>query len=363
MKIMSVVGARPNFMKISPLMRAFRKRGKLIESVLVHTGQHYDEAMSRTFFEQLQIPVPDINLGVGSGTHAQQTARIMTGFERLLDRYRPDVVLVVGDVNSTLACTVTAAKAGIMTAHVEAGLRSFDMSMPEEINRKVTDSICDLFFTTEKSANSNLKAEGIKKDRIFFVGNVMADTLFYYIDRIKHMPLPVKGISDGCYATVTLHRPSNVDDPVVLGGIFTALESIQKELPVVFSMHPRTMKQMNRTGLLKRIAGMRSLIVTQPLGYLEFLRLNRSAKLVLTDSGGLQEETTCLGVPCLTLRENTERPVTVEVGTNVLTGPDPSAILKAFGKIMKGSFKRGRVPALWDGRAADRIADILVKWA
>lgn len=286
-KIINVVGARPNFMKIAPLMHAYRRYKEEINPVLVHTGQHYDETMSKTFFEQLDIPKPDINLGVGSGSHAEQTAKIMMSFEKLIRNESPDMVLVVGDVNSTMACTITAAKLGIKTSHVEAGLRSFDMSMPEEINRKVTDSICDYLFTTEESANKNLRNEGVKEDKIFFVGNVMIDTLSYYLDKINDMPLPVAGITEANYATLTMHRPSNVDNRSVLEGILFAFEKIQKDIPIIFPMHPRTRKNIDQFGLAEKVSGMRNLIVTEPVGYLEFLRLNKTAKFVLTDSGGL----------------------------------------------------------------------------
>ncbi|MDL1983060.1 MAG: UDP-N-acetylglucosamine 2-epimerase (non-hydrolyzing) [Deltaproteobacteria bacterium] len=374
MKIVNIVGARPNFMKIAPLMRAYKQYNDSINPVLVHTGQHYDETMSKTFFEQLDIPRPDINLGVGSGSHAEQTAKIMMSFEKLIKDEKPDIVLVVGDVNSTMACTITAAKFGIKTVHVEAGLRSFDMTMPEEINRKVTDSICDYLFTTEESANKNLRNEGVKEERIFFVGNVMIDTLAYYLDKIKDMPLPFRGLTqnnstdiDGIveknYATLTMHRPSNVDDRSVLEGIFFTLEKIQKDIPIVFPMHPRTRKNIDHFGLSGKVSGMRNLIITEPIGYFEFLRLNKTAKFILTDSGGLQEETTYLRIPCLTLRENTERPVTIDVGTNVLVGSDPDTILDEYGKIMNGNFKKGRTPFLWDGHAAERIVEQLAELA
>ena len=371
-KIVNVVGARPNFMKVAPLMRAYKQYDDSINPVLVHTGQHYDETMSKTFFEQLDIPMPDINLGIGSGSHAQQTAKIMVGFEKLINDEKPDIVLVVGDVNSTMACTITAAKLGVKTAHVEAGLRSFDMTMPEEINRKVTDSICDYLFTTEESANKNLRNEGIKKDKIFFVGNIMIDTLAYYLDKIKDMPLPVRRLTQNNsadideiveknYATLTMHRPSNVDNLSTLDGILFALEKIQKDIPIIFPMHPRTRKNIDQFGLSEKVSEMPNLIITKPIGYLEFLRLNRTAKLVLTDSGGLQEETTYLGIPCLTIRENTERPVTIDVGTNVLTGSNPDIIIKEYKKIMNGSFKKGKIPYLWDGHAAERIVEKLVQ--
>ena len=363
MKIVNVVGARPNFMKIAPLMRAYKQYNDSIDPVLVHTGQHYDKTMSKTFFEQLDIPRPDVNLGVGSGSHAEQTAKIMMSFEKLIKDAKPDIVLVVGDVNSTMACSITAAKLGIKTAHVEAGLRSFDMTMPEEINRKVTDSICDYLFTTEESAGENLRNEGVKEDKIFFVGNVMIDTLSYYLDKTRDMALPVDGITENNYATITIHRPSNVDNRPVLKRIITALEKIQRDIPVIFPMHPRTRKNIDQFGLSEKVLGMPNLIITEPIGYLEFLRLNKTAKLVLTDSGGLQEETTYLGIPCLTIRENTERPVTINVGTNVLTGSNPDNILEEYEKIMNGNFKKGRIPYLWDGHTAERIVEKLADLA
>jgi UDP-N-acetylglucosamine 2-epimerase (non-hydrolysing) len=356
-RIVNVVGARPNFIKIAPLMRAYKQYNDAFDPVLVHTGQHYDETMSKTFFEQLNIPKPDINLGVGSGSHAEQTAKIMMSFEKLIKDAKPDIVLVVGDVNSTMACSITASKLGIKTAHVEAGLRSFDMTMPEEINRKVTDSICDYLFTTEESAGENLKNEGVKEDKIFFVGNVMIDTLSYCLNKIRDMALPVNGITENNYATITIHRPSNVDNRPVLKGIIAALKKIQRDIPVIFPMHPRTRKNVDQFGLSEKVLGMPNLIITEPIGYLEFLRLNKTAKLVLTDSGGLQEETTYLGIPCLTIRENTERPVTINVGTNVLTGSNPDNILEEYEKIMNGNFKKGRIPYLWDGHTAERIVD------
>lgn len=363
MKIINVIGARPNFIKIAPLLRAYKQHRGAFDSRLVHTGQHYDKAMSKTFLEQLDIPLPAVNLGVGSGNHAEQTARIMVRFEKLIKDEKPDLVLVVGDVNSTMACTITAAKLGIKTAHVEAGLRSFDLTMPEEINRKVTDSICEYLFTTEESANVNLRNEGRAEDKIFFVGNTMIDTLIYCFDKIKDAPLPIDGITDGNYAVLTMHRPSNVDDSAVLEGLLSAFEAIQKDIPIIFPIHPRTRKNIGHFGLSGRLSLMPNLISIEPIGYFELLRLNRTAKFVLTDSGGLQEETTYLGIPCLTLRDNTERPVTVDTGTNVLTGSNPEIILKEYEKIMRGSFKKGEIPYRWDGQAAERIAERLAEMA
>ena len=313
MKVLNVVGARPNFMKIAPIVDQMKQTPDLT-GVLVHTGQHYDEGMSDVFFRDLGIPVPDIHLGVGSGTHAEQTARIMVEFEKVCLSEKPDLVVVVGDVNSTMACAIVAAKLLIPVAHVEAGLRSFDRAMPEEINRLVTDSLADLLFTTSRDADENLKREGVDPSKIHFVGNVMIDTLLKH--REKAAALRIEKPKQ--YALVTLHRPSNVDDPKVLGPILQALEEISRTMPVLFPIHPRTQKRVRDFGLSLN-NGVRTM---EPLGYLEFLNLESSATVVLTDSGGLQEETTILGVPCLTLRHNTERPVTITHGTNIMTGPD-----------------------------------------
>jgi UDP-N-acetylglucosamine 2-epimerase (non-hydrolysing) len=357
--IVSVVGARPNFMKIAPLMAAFRAR-EAVRPVLVHTGQHYDERMSRLFFEDLGIPRPDANLEVGSGTHAAQTAEIIRRFEPVVEQYRPDVVVVVGDVNSTIACALVAAKLGVRVAHVEAGLRSFDRSMPEEINRLLTDAISDFLFVSEPSGMENLRREGVPAERVFFVGNVMIDTLLGNLEKAKaSRVLEDLGVEPRGYATLTLHRPSNVDDPGTLGRLLGALKTIARELPIVFPVHPRTRKNLERFGLAAlEQQGFR---LTEPLGYLDFLKLNAEARLVLTDSGGIQEETTILKVPCLTLRENTERPVTVQVGCNQLVGSDPERILAAFRRVMLRRDFTCAAPEGWDGHAAERIADILVR--
>ena len=349
MKILNVVGARPNFMKIAPIVEEMRKVPGL-NGVLVHTGQHYDEGMSDVFFRDLGIPVPDVHLGVGSGTHAEQTARIMVEFEKVCGKEKPDLVVVVGDVNSTMACTIVAAKLLIRVAHVEAGLRSFDRKMPEEINRLVTDALADLLFTTSRDADENLKREGVDSAKIHFVGNVMIDTLLKH--REKAAALRIE--KPGQYALVTLHRPSNVDDPVVLRPILEALEDISKSIPVIFPIHPRTAKRVHEFGL--SLNGIRT---TDPLGYLEFLSWEASATVVLTDSGGLQEETTILGVPCLTLRHNTERPVTISQGTNIVVGPDKARILDAFRRIMNGNWKSAGPPEYWDGHAAERIIRVI----
>ncbi len=358
-RIISVAGARPNFMKIAPLMDAFRNTSP-IEPLLVHTGQHYDERMSDLFFRQLGIPKPDINLGIGSGSHAVQTADVMKAFEPVLLDYKPDAVLVVGDVNSTIACGLVAVKLGIQLIHVEAGLRSFDRTMPEEINRVLTDSISDMLFCTEQSGVDNLRREGVAENRIFLVGNVMIDTL------LKHRPkadastiLSDLHIQAGQYAVLTLHRPSNVDDPAVFGRLLDALDVVQKELPIVFPIHPRTRNNLTKSALGKRVEAMHNLKLIDPAGYLDFLKLTSAAKMVLTDSGGVQEETTILKVPCITMRENTERPVTAEVGSNRIVGTDPKNIVQAFRDVMEGRWKQAGTPPLWDGQAAQRIARIL----
>jgi UDP-N-acetylglucosamine 2-epimerase (non-hydrolysing) len=342
-------------MKIAPLLRELRGR-EAFSVCLVHTGQHYDAAMSESFFADLGIPAPDHNLGVGSATHAEQTAEVLRRMEPILLRERPDVVVVVGDVNSTLAASLAAAKLCIPVAHVEAGLRSFDRTMPEEINRLVTDSLSDLLFTTEPAGRENLQREGIPASKIHFVGNVMIDTLLANLERSKRLRVAERlGLDKGGYAVLTLHRPSNVDQPERLGALFSLLEKIHQEIPVVFPVHPRTAAAIARTlgGAAPR------LLTTEPLGYLEFLRLMADAKLVLTDSGGIQEETTVLGVPCLTLRDNTERPVTVTHGTNTVVGSNPELILAEVQKILSGAGKRGSIPEGWDGGAARRIVDIL----
>jgi UDP-N-acetylglucosamine 2-epimerase (non-hydrolysing) len=365
LKIINVVGARPNFMKIAPLVEAMKSRPDRIQQLLVHTGQHYDRAMSRAFFEDLGIPAPDINLGVGSGTHAEQTGKVMMAFEQVLFTERPDLVVVVGDVNSTMACTITAKKLSIAVAHVEAGLRSRDMTMPEEINRMCTDVLADFLFTTDTMADDNLRAEGVAGDRIFFVGNVMIDTLMRHKQMAAGLSLlDDLGLSPGGYAVLTLHRPVNVDDPAVLGRIFDALSEIAIDIPIVFPIHPRTRKMALKFGLDRRyIEGGKAegLWVTEPMGYLQFLRLVMNAKMVLTDSGGIQEETTVLGVPCITLRENTERPITCKVGTNVMVGSDPDKILAAAADVMTGKAKPYRIPDKWDGRAAERIVEVLLR--
>ncbi len=357
-KIVCVCGARPNFMKIAPLMRAFEKNGGF-ETCLVHTGQHYDENMSRLFFDELGIPRPDVNLEVGSGSHAYQTAEIMKRFEPVITKQKPDYVLVVGDVNSTIACGLVAVKLGVKLIHVEAGLRSFDRTMPEETNRLLTDSISDLLFVTEQSGVDNLRKEGIDPEKVHLVGNVMIDTLLANKAKAeKSAVLSQMGLVKNCYAVITLHRPSNVDDMARFGEIVTAFEAIEKEIKLVFPMHPRTRANLKQTELGKRIEAIKNLILLDPIGYLDFLCLMSNAALVMTDSGGIQEETTILGVPCMTLRDNTERPVTITEGTNRLVRVTADDIIKNYRDIMKN--RAGfiaRTPKLWDGNAAERISD------
>lgn len=361
-KILHVVGARPNFMKIAPVMQAIARAG-FADQKLVHTGQHYDIAMSDVFFTDLGMPVPDIHLGVGSGSHAEQTAKVLVGFERVCLDEKPDLVVVAGDVNSTLACALDCAKLRIPCAHVEAGLRSFDMEMPEEVNRIVTDRLCEILLTPSPDADENLRQEGTDPSRIFRVGNVMIDTLLAHLPKARAAgPQARMGVEPGRYGVLTLHRPSNVDDPEVFGGLVEALGEIQRHLPIVFPLHPRTRKRMEDFGLGPRMAALAGLLLCEPLGYLEFLGLTADAKLVLTDSGGLQEETTALGIPCLTIRENTERPVTVSEGTNTLVGVDPRRIVDEVMRVLSGTGKAGRVPALWDGGASERIAEVLRTW-
>lgn len=357
MKIILVAGARPNFIKIAPLMAAFRAR-PAFHPILVHTGQHYDERMSDLFFRQLEIPVPDENLGVGSGSHAVQTATLMTRFEPVLERHRPDAVLVVGDVNSTVACGLTAVKRGVALIHVEAGLRSFDRRMPEEINRIVTDAISDWLFCSEEDGVRNLLQEGRPTERIHLVGNVMIDTLLRH--RVKAQATGIlerMELTPGTYGLVTLHRPANVDEPSVLERLMTVLDEFACEMPMIFPIHPRT--RIRLEAIDRRWKGKWRWI--EPLGYLEFLALMDRARVVLTDSGGIQEETTVLGVPCLTLRENTERPVTIRLGTNRLAGTDPDRIRETFQTLIREPPRPAALPPFWDGKAAERIADLLEK--
>ena len=360
-----IVGARPNFVKIAPIMRALAARPSLLPR-LIHTGQHYDFVMNAVFFEELGIPAPDINLEIGSGTNTQQTARIMLALEPVFLAARPDLLIVVGDVNSTMAATLVASKLLIPVAHVEAGLRSFDRSMPEEINRLVTDRLSTLLFATERAAMDNLANEQVAPEQITFVGNVMIDTLLSCLDRAiaPGQSIAETGASDAFVAMaqqrgfgfVTLHRPSNVDDPVQLKALLAALAEISKRLPLVFPIHPRTRSMIAQAGLAGMLEGA-NIATSPPLSYLRAIGLMREARLVVTDSGGVQEETTALGVPCLTVRENTERPTTIDEGTNTLVGTNPAALLKAVDEILTHGGKSGRIPHLWDGKAALRIAD------
>jgi len=369
-RVVCIVGARPNFMKIAPIMRVFNSEGSGIDARLLHTGQHYDAEMKAAFFDQLGIPEPDVDLGVGSGTHAQQTSEIMRRFEPELDAWKPDLILVVGDVNSTIACAMVSVKKGIPVIHVEAGLRSYDREMPEEINRVLTDQISELLFTTEKEAENNLAREGIAPERVHFVGNVMIDTLL--MNRQKAVPSAqtIARLEDAKafleskagFALVTLHRPSNVDDPATLKRLLETLVDVSRTVPVIFPVHPRTSARISESGLGKLLDNA-GIAVMPPLGYLELLGLMEAARVVLTDSGGIQEETTALGVPCITLRENTERPITVTQGTNTIVGSDPQRIMAAFRDVLKTGGKAGRVPELWDGKAAERIADVIRAWA
>ena len=367
MMILLVAGTRPNFMKIAPLIWELRKKQKVtksnkIEYLFVHTGQHYDIEMSKIFFNDLNLPYPDINLGVGSASHAVQTANIMIKFEEVCIKEKPDIIIVVGDVNSTIACTLVATKLGVKTAHVEAGLRSFDRTMPEEINRILTDSISDYLFTTCKDANKNLEREGVPKEKIFFVGNIMIDSLRRYQAKAKKINAYKKyGLVKSNYALLTLHRPSNVDAKDSLKEILKAIKEISNYIPISFPVHPRTEKFINKFGLSKFLADKNSIILNNPLGYLEFLSLMINAKFVLTDSGGIQEETTALGIPCLTLRNNTERPITVKEGTNIIAGNSRDKITSESMKILKrGNKKQFTIPELWDGNTAKRIIDVLL---
>jgi UDP-N-acetylglucosamine 2-epimerase (non-hydrolysing) len=365
LKVINVVGARPNFMKVAPIVAAMKKRPSEFQPLVIHTGQHYDSTMSDSFFQDLDLPQPDTHLGVGSASHAAQTAAVMERFEPVVLREKPDWVLVVGDVNSTLACALVCVKLGVKVAHVEAGLRSRDRSMPEEINRLLTDQIADLLFTPSHDADENLLAEGIPRERIRFVGNVMIDSLQKNLETARGLRTREKlGLTGVDYALLTLHRPSNVDLRDAFERILAALDVIASKLPIVFPVHPRTRKTIAELGLSDRIDGIRDLRIVDPLGYLDFLNLSSNARLVLTDSGGIQEETTALGVPCLTLRENTERPITVELGTNVIVGTDTAKIVSEATAALNGSAKKAaRQPPLWDGRTSERILDALEEFA
>jgi len=357
MRVLLVAGARPNFMKVAPILEALhaRRSGFPVQPLLVHTGQHYDTQMSDNFFRDLGMQMPDIHLGVGSGSHAEQTARVMVAFENTCIEHKPACVVVVGDVNSTLACAISAKKLGIQVAHVEAGLRSFDMNMPEEINRLCTDAISDFLFTTDQLAGENLVAEGCSIERIYFVGNTMIDSLQKHLHRALSVSLPF-GLAAGKYALLTLHRPSNVDDPVGLQHLLGAINGLAEHIPVVFPVHPRTAQRMAKIRLHEDVR------VIEPLGYLAFLGLMAQARMVLTDSGGIQEETTVLNIPCLTLRNNTERPITCKQGTNTVVGTDPSNILRSALQVLAAPLLQTHIPEKWDGHAGERIADVLLDW-
>ena len=375
-KVMHIVGARPNFMKIAPLMREISRYPQEFDQLLLHTGQHYDYEMSKSFFNDLGLNEPDICLGVGSGTHAEQTGKIMIEFERVCFQEKPDLVIVVGDVNSTIACAIVAAKLCIPIAHIEAGLRSFDRTMPEEINRILTDQISDYLFTTCEDANQNLIKEGIPENKIFFVGNTMIDTLLNHMEIAKNSVILGKlGLRKNNkikkYAIVTLHRPSNVDNLKILKGIFNALNELAREISIIFPAHPRTIKQIKNFKLQEMInyeenfmsneltKTNRNTLAIPPLGYLDFLCLMSNAAIVLTDSGGIQEETTILGIPCLTLRNSTERPITVKEGTNTVVGNDPDKIVNIAFSILKNGTPRKKTPKYWDGKAAQKIIEVL----
>ena len=358
-KIISLVGARPNFIKIAPLHKIFKTFSKEITHKICHTGQHFDENMSKIFFDELDLPKPDFYLGIGGGTHTEQTARIMIEFEKVLLQENPDLIIVPGDVNSTLAGALTASKMGIKIAHVESGLRSFDRSMPEEINRTVTDILADYLFVSEKSGIDNLSREGINSKKVFFVGNIMIDSLVHYLPAInaslitKDLELLLKN-----YILVTFHRPNNVDNLKSLKDIVNLLNNISLEKKVVFPIHPRTKGNLEKFGLLKQFA--KNVLLTDPLGYVDFLALAKDAELVITDSGGIQEETTFMGIQCITVRNNTERPVTVDIGTNHLIGTDLNHVKDTAFKILKGAKKKGSIPELWDGKTAFRVIEILI---
>jgi len=358
-RVILVAGARPNFMKVAPILEEMKKSADHFQPFFVHTGQHYDDEMSKAILQELRLPEPDVYLGVGSASHAVQTARIMMAFEEVVTEEKPGLVIVVGDVNSTLACALVASKAGVPIAHVEAGLRSFDRTMPEEINRVLTDRISDFLFTTCEDANRNLRREGIPEEHIYFVGNVMIESLRRFEPMLESSSVfDALGLRRGEYVLATLHRPSNVDDRETLEAILNAFQRIQQEIPLVFPAHPRTQKRMKEFGFQNLNSRLR---VTEPMGYIEFLALEKHARFVLTDSGGIQEETTVFGIPCLTIRENTERPITIREGTNVLVGTRESRIVQESLKILNGGGTRGKVPQFWDDKVSERIVGVLRK--
>jgi UDP-N-acetylglucosamine 2-epimerase (non-hydrolysing) len=372
MKVIQVVGARPNFMKVAPLHRAIQKLTGWT-SMIVHTGQHFDAKMSDVFFTQLELPKPDFFLGIGGGSHTEVTAKIMVAFEKIVEAEKPDLIIVVGDVTSTLACTLVAIKMGIKVAHVEAGLRSFDRTMPEELNRILTDSVADYLFVTEESGMQHLKNEGVADERVFFAGNVMIDSLVRYQEKAKTTTIledlglatsdsglatdAKRQLATSDYIVMTMHRPANVDTKEGLESILELIELSSKDTKIIFPIHPRTRAHMEKFGLADRLDQAKNLIMTEPLGYLEFIQLMSNATAILTDSGGIQEETTYLGVPCLTFRDSTERPITVTLGTNqLLSDLDPQKTYAALKEILAGKVKKGSIPPLWDGKAAERIA-------
>jgi len=361
------VGARPNFVKVAPFVKRIQEfnashpLSQSIEHILVHTGQHYDYNLSKVFFDELHIPTPDIYLGVGSGTHAEQTAKIMLAFEEVLSRFNPHLVVVVGDVNSTLACALTAVKAGYHVAHIEAGLRCYDRTLPEEVNRLLTDAIADLLFAPSEDAVSNLRKENIEEERIFFVGNIMIDCLIEHKREIENSQILQKlGLTPKNYALLTLHRNKNVDEAEILRGILRAVNRLSEQISIVFPVHPRTSKRIKEFGLDDLISS--NILVLEPLGYADFQKLLKRAKFVMTDSGGIQEETTFYGVPCLTLRETTERPITVTVGTNEIVGVEAESIIHWGQKALKNEWKKGSIPNLWDGKTSHRILQILLEY-
>lgn len=360
-KVISVVGARPNFMKVAPIHREFQKYKDQVEHMIVHTGQHYDKNMSDAFFEDLEMPDPHFFLGIGSGSHAQQTAKIMIEFEKILIDEKPDLILVVGDVNSTIACALTAVKLHIPVAHIESGLRSNDRKMPEEINRIATDSICDYCFVTEEDGIRNLISSSFPQEKIFFVGNTMIDSQHFALEKADQINTPEKlGLEKANYVVLTIHRPSNVDLKDQLEMLVEVFEEISKDIKLVFPVHPRTMKNLEKFGLIDRFNSIENLVKTEPMGYVAFLSLVKNSAFVMTDSGGIQEETTALGVQCLTLRTSTERPSTVEIGTNQLIYPRKEEVLTSAKKLISGEIKVGRVPDLWDGKASERICSIIL---
>jgi UDP-N-acetylglucosamine 2-epimerase (non-hydrolysing) len=360
MKIITVAGARPNFIKIAPLYRAFARRKDRFEHLICHTGQHFDRNMSKIFFEQLEMPEPDFNLGVGGGTHADQTARIMIEFEKIINLHKPDLILVPGDVNSTLACSVVASKLGIKIGHVEAGLRSFDRGMPEEINRIVTDVLSDYLFISEEAGLTNLRQEGLPEDKLHFVGNIMIDSLVHFLPTIERSDILAKlNLTAGHYTLMTFHRPSNVDIRSSLTRLVEMLNRLTRKTKLVFPVHPRTRKNLDDFDLMSKLS--EEILTLDPIGYIDFLALTRSANLLITDSGGIQEETTFLGVQCITVRNNTERPVTVTIGTNQLIGTELDAVEKAAIEVLDGNIKEGQIPEKWDGQTAERIVDIIDK--